>query len=70
MDTINYYYLDPYIFREYLMANTLMALGAAAIGLFIAWRFIRTTDADKFAVTQDIYNDAVPIDAIVKGTDT
>lgn len=62
-DTLDFY-LDPEIFRETFMQDTLMALGFAVLGIFIAWRQIRQTDKVAAAGTLVVLEEAVRIESV------
>ncbi|MCL2843566.1 MAG: hypothetical protein FWE28_08935 [Oscillospiraceae bacterium] len=55
------FYLDFEFFREYLMIDTLMALGFAIVGIWIAWRQIRQTDASAAQDTVTVLEEAVSV---------
>jgi len=63
MDTVRYYF-TPEVFMEYFARNVLMAMGAAIVGIFIAWGLITKTDKGALAQTESTLNEAVPIERV------
>jgi len=60
MDTVRYYF-TPEVFLEYFARNTLMAVGAAIVGVFLALGIIIKTDKGALQEALDSASEFVPI---------
>jgi len=61
IETIEMFYLDSAFFREYLMGDTLFALGCTVLGIFFAWRAITSTDKAEIAANESAFEEAIPL---------
>ena len=61
-EVIRYFYMDSYIFGEYLMRDTLLSLVGAVIGIFISWSWVGKTDKGEEKILATVIDEAVPVE--------